>query len=167
MLSKGEIRAFATTILGPFADYSAKTIDRFRECEKTLRVAAAMLRRVDWLVSGNDGEDTFHERWDKEVDNHGETMMRCKCTKHEIGDGPIECGTLIHTEDFCGGRHAYEIVLRDRKISELEVKVAELSGHYVVLEKLTVETRDALKDLRTLLVEKGLSWTASSDDLKF
>jgi hypothetical protein len=48
-------------------EYSADTLARFRECERTLRRAAAMLQRVDWLVSGEDGEDSFHRRWAEEV----------------------------------------------------------------------------------------------------
>jgi len=26
-----------------------------------------MLNRVDWLVSDDDGEDTFHQRWNEEL----------------------------------------------------------------------------------------------------
>ena len=48
-------------------DYSQETLAKFRECEQTLRKAAAMLNRVDWLVCGDDGEDSFHSRWDEEL----------------------------------------------------------------------------------------------------
>lgn len=48
-------------------EYSPETIAKFRECESTLRRAAAMLQRVDWLASGDDGEDCFHTRWEEEV----------------------------------------------------------------------------------------------------
>lgn len=44
-------------------DYSEETLAKFKECQKTLQKAAAMLQRVDWLISGDDGEETFHERW--------------------------------------------------------------------------------------------------------
>lgn len=47
--------------------YESKTLDKLRECEITLRRAAAMLQRVDWLLSGDDGEESFHERWKDEV----------------------------------------------------------------------------------------------------
>ena len=47
--------------------YTPKTIARFREAAHTLRRARDMAQRVDWLVSGDDGEDSFHERWSKEV----------------------------------------------------------------------------------------------------
>ncbi len=47
--------------------YTPETLAKFRECEATIRRAAAMLQRVDWLASGDDGEDSFHERWAEEV----------------------------------------------------------------------------------------------------
>ena len=49
------------------AHYSKKTIDRLKEAEHTLRQAADMAQRADWLLSGDDGEDEFHERWQEEV----------------------------------------------------------------------------------------------------
>lgn len=47
--------------------YRPETIAKFREAVTTLRKAAAMAQRIDWLVSGDDGEDAFHERWAEEV----------------------------------------------------------------------------------------------------
>ena len=48
-------------------DFSPETIARFQEASRILRVAANMVQRVDWLVSGDDGEDSFHSRWKEEV----------------------------------------------------------------------------------------------------
>lgn len=42
-------------------------IERFKEAAHTLNQAADMAQRVDWLVSGDDSEDSFLSRWDKEV----------------------------------------------------------------------------------------------------
>ena len=42
--------------------YSAETLDRFVEAVKALRIAEVYAHRVDWLVSGDDGEDEFHYR---------------------------------------------------------------------------------------------------------
>ena len=47
--------------------YSPETIARFREAAHTLRRARDMAQRIDWLVSGDDGEDSFHKRWAAEV----------------------------------------------------------------------------------------------------
>ena len=43
--------------------YSAETIARFIDAEKTLRLGEIMAQRIDWLESGDDSEKTFHERW--------------------------------------------------------------------------------------------------------
>jgi len=48
-------------------DYSPETLEKFAECAATMRKAAEMLHRVDWLVSGDNGEVTFHELWEKNV----------------------------------------------------------------------------------------------------
>ncbi len=48
--------------------YSVETIEKFKIAVDTLRRAAIMAQRVDWLVSGDDGEDSFHRRWDKELE---------------------------------------------------------------------------------------------------
>jgi hypothetical protein len=47
--------------------YSAETIEKFKTAVDTLRKAAIMAQRVDWLVSGDDGEDSFHRRWAEEL----------------------------------------------------------------------------------------------------
>ena len=53
--------------------FSSETISKMGETEHCLRRASEMLQRVDWFISGDDGEDTFHERWEEEV-------RKCKCT---------------------------------------------------------------------------------------
>ena len=42
--------------------YDVETISRFRETVKLLYRADVMVHRIDWLISGDDGEDTFHKR---------------------------------------------------------------------------------------------------------
>jgi hypothetical protein len=49
-------------------EYPPDVIARFQETATTLRRAAAMVQRVDWLVSGDDGEDAFRRRWEEEVE---------------------------------------------------------------------------------------------------
>ena len=48
-------------------NYPPEVIDRFREAAHTLYQAAEMAQRVDWLVSGDDGEGSFLKRWLEEV----------------------------------------------------------------------------------------------------
>jgi hypothetical protein len=52
---------------GNVEEYTPETLERFRECEATIRRASAMLHRIDWLASGDDSEGSFHKRWDHEV----------------------------------------------------------------------------------------------------
>ena len=47
--------------------YSDETIEKFRQAAKVVRQAALMVHRIDWLVSGDDGEDTFHARWKEDM----------------------------------------------------------------------------------------------------
>lgn len=48
-------------------NYSDKTLLRFKEAIVQLKKAHIYAQRVDWLLSGDDGEDTFHERLDEEL----------------------------------------------------------------------------------------------------
>jgi len=48
--------------------YSDETISKFIDAEKTLRLGATMAQRIDWLESGDDSEESFHERWKEEVE---------------------------------------------------------------------------------------------------
>ena len=50
-----------------YYNYSKETIAKFRRTIKTLEKAANMVQRIDWLVSGDDGEETFHKRWKEDV----------------------------------------------------------------------------------------------------
>jgi hypothetical protein len=52
--------------------YPPEIIQKFREAAHTLRQAAEMAQRIDWLISGDDGEDCFLRRWDKEVRDYYE-----------------------------------------------------------------------------------------------
>lgn len=47
--------------------YSAATIRRFSEAINVLRRARVYAHRIDWLVSGDDGEDRFHQRLEREL----------------------------------------------------------------------------------------------------
>jgi hypothetical protein len=48
-------------------DYSDDTKAKFAECELMLRKSAIFLQRVDWLVSGDDGEESFHRRLEEDL----------------------------------------------------------------------------------------------------
>ena len=48
--------------------YCPEVIEKFREAEKYLRIAYVYAQRIDWLVSGDDGEPQFLQRLAKELD---------------------------------------------------------------------------------------------------
>ena len=43
-------------------EYSKETITEFRRAVRLLKRAEVYTQRIDWLLSGDDGEDTFHKR---------------------------------------------------------------------------------------------------------
>ena len=47
--------------------FSEETISKFKEALEILEKATIMTQRIDWLVSGDDGEESFHRRWDEEL----------------------------------------------------------------------------------------------------
>lgn len=47
--------------------YPPQVIKRFKQAAHNLYRSAEMVQRVDWLVSDDDGIDSFMDRWDDEV----------------------------------------------------------------------------------------------------
>ncbi len=54
---------------GHSRNYSPETLAKFQQAAQTVREAAEMVHRIDWLVSGDDGEDSFHERLEADLAN--------------------------------------------------------------------------------------------------
>lgn len=50
-------------------NYSKETIEEFKKGLFLLRKAYVYAQRIDWLLSGDDGEESFHERLKEELDN--------------------------------------------------------------------------------------------------
>ena len=44
------------------SNFTPETIDNFKKAVTILREAQIYVQRIDWLVSGDDGEDSFHSR---------------------------------------------------------------------------------------------------------
>ena len=42
--------------------YSDETIEKFKEAIAYLKIALCYAQRLDWLISGDDGEESFHRR---------------------------------------------------------------------------------------------------------
>lgn len=48
--------------------YSRETIREFDKAVELLKQAYVYVQRIDWLVSGDDGEDSFHRRLKTELE---------------------------------------------------------------------------------------------------
>lgn len=48
--------------------FSEETINKFKEGYDILRKAYIYAKRIDWLLSGDDGEETFHERLKEDLE---------------------------------------------------------------------------------------------------
>jgi hypothetical protein len=48
-------------------EYSAETIAEFKKAVAILAEAYIYVNRIDWLVSGDDGADSFHRRLGEEL----------------------------------------------------------------------------------------------------
>ncbi len=48
-------------------DYSDETFKEFEEALVILKKAHIYTQRIDWLISGDDGEDSFHERLSEDM----------------------------------------------------------------------------------------------------
>ena len=50
-------------------EFSDGTMAEFKKALEMLRTASIYVQRIDWLVSGDDGEETFHKRLKEELNN--------------------------------------------------------------------------------------------------
>lgn len=50
-------------------NFSRETLDEFYNGVNLLRLAQVYAQRIDWLLSGDDGEKTFHERLKEDLQN--------------------------------------------------------------------------------------------------
>lgn len=53
---------------GFYPDYTPETLQEFRNAIYQLRKAAIYAQRVDWLICGDDGEDSFHKRLKEDLE---------------------------------------------------------------------------------------------------
>jgi hypothetical protein len=47
--------------------FPQEIIEKIKEAVQTLRMAEVMAQRIDWLVSGDDGEESFLRRWKEDL----------------------------------------------------------------------------------------------------
>ena len=52
-------------------NFSEKTIEEFKKGIEYIKKAQIYAQRIDWLLSGDDGEDNFHERLLDDLSQNG------------------------------------------------------------------------------------------------
>lgn len=51
-----------------YSTLSEETQKEFQNAIKQLKIAAVYAQRIDWFLSGDDGEENFHKRLNEELD---------------------------------------------------------------------------------------------------
>jgi hypothetical protein len=54
---------------GWYPEHPSEVIEKFKETEKMLRISSIYLQRVDWLICGDDGDETFIKRLEEDLQN--------------------------------------------------------------------------------------------------
>lgn len=69
-----------------YYNYNDKTIEKFKEAVKILKTAAIYAQRIDWLLSGDDGEEEFNNRTEEELNklNENNAVLEGKIFEGEI-----------------------------------------------------------------------------------
>lgn len=52
---------------GDASEYTEKELKEFSEAVRLIRKARVYIHRIDWLVSGDDDEDSFHRELKKDL----------------------------------------------------------------------------------------------------
>ena len=48
-------------------EYAPAVIAELKQAVEILRIAGVYAQRIDWLLSGDDGEDSFHKRLQAQI----------------------------------------------------------------------------------------------------
>ena len=130
--------------------FSDETINEFKNAAKYLKLAYTYATRIDWLISGDDGEETFHERLKEDLENKGlskELIDEYNSFIYKTKIYPKELPIIYPVLGMCGesGEAAEKVkkVLRDnnKEFSE-ENKKAILKELGDVLWYITATAQD-------------------------
>lgn len=88
-------------------NYNDDTIAKFKEAVALLRKSKKMVRRIDYLLSGDDGEDSFHSRWWQEIEP--------KCHVDEKMFDEVYDHCVLDTEMKWDCNYAVENNIKDKK----------------------------------------------------
>jgi hypothetical protein len=51
-------------------EYNETVLNHFESAANALRIAYIMVHRIDWFVSGDDGEETFLNEWNSDLSEY-------------------------------------------------------------------------------------------------
>ncbi len=55
---------------GLYSDWTDETILEFKKAHDCVSKAQIYLQRIDWLLSGDDGEESFHRRLNEDLEDY-------------------------------------------------------------------------------------------------
>lgn len=61
-----------------YDDLSSESLTRFKLASRLTQLAQKAITKVDWLLSGDDNEESFQQRWDKEIGSIDEIVKFLK-----------------------------------------------------------------------------------------
>ena len=104
--------------------YSPKTIEEFQKGLKILKEADVYLRRIDYLLSGDDGEESFHERLKEELKElKKEPPVEVKIPYCEICENYIR-GRCVYAHKFLEDekfrKRINRIIFEDRPVNSVQ-----------------------------------------------
>ena len=82
-------------------NFTPETIEEFKQGLILLRMAQVYAQRIDWLVCGDDGEDSFHKRLKHDL----ETLYIKAGADIHAGDGGYGIGTQEAHDAFVAMRN--------------------------------------------------------------
>lgn len=139
-------------------EYEPAIVNRFQLAADTVRLAGKMIQRVDWLVSDDDGPDSFLTRWHDE----GLPVPEAATTRaaRAASYGALRQSSLTAVAMDCAavelaaleselGERVQELAAANALIHQLGENAAKAAGEYAervaVLERALCEALDALK----------------------
>lgn len=92
--------------------YSPATIEKLKLTAHRVRETAIMLQRADYLLAADDSEESFHERWNKELEklNEQEQQTETRSEEKEKGSGTGFEGYFDEGCDGCTPRRQRRIL---------------------------------------------------------
>jgi hypothetical protein len=75
----GEIADELREIIRSEGNCDSATLEKFYEALNTLERAKIMAQRIDWLLSCDDGVESFLKRWDEDLDEQKTQFEKFRC----------------------------------------------------------------------------------------